>query len=375
MGNDHDAGNLEHDVTAYLQSLQWPEREDHWWSVLRPLGADVEALGRVDEEGRMIDDLPRWAIDIRQQIRDFSPCHYSFPHALELLLEGVGNEAPVPSFRGCRSISDSRLGEARQQAGILQKWVSAKGRLDMPSSREEHSPDVNPREMLTTLGRANPAKLDQLKKLLSVLSRERKKGGGMQSLSLNGWKLKQPLREPLVCDQPGCGCLASENGGGSIFENNPVCHFKYFLFVNFHLTGIGTDGRKLDVLSRRRIEREYKTRVSHIRHYIKALDRWLASEVFTRAVQNGGENGEQVRRVYLLLGATTPVKRWLVSSIRETLAVFGDYFHRRVVPQWEMSCDAAGPATGTHVPAKGREDTEFIDDDHIDDDDEFENED
>ncbi len=345
MGINQAAGKPEHDVTSYLLSLDWSEREEHWWSVLRPLGADPQALGRVDEVGRTIDDLPRWAIEVRQQIRDFSPCHYSYPHALELLLEGVGNEAPDPSFRGCRSVSDSRRDEARHQAGILQKWVSAKGRLDVPSSREEHCPDVNPREMLTTLGKASPGKLSQLKRLLSVLSRERKKGGGMESFSLNGWKLKQPLREPLVCDQAGCGCLASEGGDERVFANNPVCHFKYFLFVNFHLTGIGTDGRKLDVLSRRRIEREYKKRVSHIRHYIKALDRWLASEGFARAVQSGGENGEQVRRVYSLLGSATPVKRWLVSSIRETLAVFGDYFDKQIVPLWEMSCAAASPAT------------------------------
>lgn len=371
MGIDQESGKPEHDVASYLQSLDWSEREEHWWSVLRPLGADPQALERVDEEGRQIDQLPRWAIEIRQQIRDFSPCHYSFPHALELLLEGVGNEAPDPSFRGCRSFSDSRRDEARHQAGILQKWFSAKGRVDAPSSREEHCPDVNPREMLATLGKASPGKLDQLKKLLSVLSRERKKGGGMERFSLNGWKLKQPLREPLVCDQAGCGCLATEGVGERVFENNPVCHFKYFLFVNFHLTGIGTDGRKLDVLSRRRIEREYKNRVNHIRHYIKALDQWLANEVFVRAVQHGGENGEQVRLVYSLLGAATPVKRWLVFSIRETLAVFGDYFDKQIVPLWEMSCAAPSPAAADSDPhdAPGHDD-DFVedDDDEFDDD-------
>jgi len=362
MGIDRESGKAEHDVAGFLQSLDWPEREDHWWSVLKPLGPDLQGLGQVDEEGRKIEDLPRWAIEIRQQICDFSPCHYSFPHALDLLLEGVGNEAPESSFRGCRNVSDSRREEARHQAGILQKWVSARGQQEVATSREEHCPDVNSREMLITLGKSNPGKRVQLKKLLAILSRERKKGAGMESSSLNGWKLCQPLREPVVCDQAGCGCIASENGDERVFRDNPVCHFKYFLFVNFHLTGIGTDGRKLDVLSRRRIEREYKNRLSQIEYYVKALDRWLANEGFARAVQGGGENGEQVRKVYSLLGTATPVKRWLVASIRQTLTVFGDYFTRQVVPQWEMSCAAEGPAA--NEPAAADPDApEFIDDD------------
>lgn len=360
MGIDQESDKSEYDVAGYLLSLDWSEREDHWWSVLRPLGPDLQALERVGEEGRKVGDLPRWAIEIRQQVRDFSPCHYSFPHALELLLEGVGGEAPATGFRGCRSISDSRRDEARHQAGILQKWISARGRPEVSSSHEEHCPDVNPREMLTTLGKSSPGKMAQLKKLLSVLSRERKKGAGVQSYLLNGWKLSQPLREPLVCDQAGCGCIVSENGDEQVFQNNPVCHFKYFLFVNFHLTGIGTDGRKLDLLSRRRIEREYKNRLSLIEHYVKALDRWLASEGFARAVVGGGENGEQVRKVYSLLGSATPVKRWLVASIRETLVVFGDYFFKKVVPQWEMSCAAESPTADEPAAAADPEDADFI---------------
>lgn len=351
---------MDQDVTGYLQSLGWSEREDYWWSVLKPLGIEPHALEQVEEDARAIEDLPRWAIEIRQQVRDFSPCHYSFPHALELLLEGVGSEAPDAGFRGCRSVSDSRRNEARHQAGVLQKWLSARGRLEVPSSRQEHCPDVNPREMVTTLGKASPAKKAQLKKLLAVLSRERKRGAGMQNGSLNGFKLRQPLREPGVCDQAGCGCVASEHGDQRVFDNNPVCHFKYFLFVNFHLTGIGTDGRKLDVLSRRRIEREYKNRMNQITGYVKSLDRWLAGEDFARAVHSGGENGEQVRRVYSLLGQATPVKRWLVASIRETLATFGNYFTRRVVPQWEMTCTAESPADGA---AHGSEGADFIDED------------
>jgi len=367
MGNDQRSGGTEHDVTAYLQSLPWPEREEHWWSVLEPLGITPEALSRVEEEGRRVDDLPRWAVEIRQQIRDFSPCHYSFPHALELLLEGVGNESPERSYRGCRSFSDSRLEEAKHQAGILQKWVTGKGRVNVPSSREEHCPDVNPREMITTLGKANAGKMTQLKQLLNVLSRERKKGAGMKTLSLNGWKLKQPLREPLVCDQAGCACAATETSELGQFENNPVCHFKYFLFVNFHLTGIGTDGRKVDVLSRRRIEREYKNRLAQVRQYIKAIDRWLAGEGLARAMQNGGEIGELVRRIFTLLGSATPVKRWLVTSIRETLVAFGDYFERQVVPLWEMPCDAASPAE-VEPEDVDDEDDDFIGDDDFDDD-------
>jgi len=362
MGTDQASGKSDQDVTGYLQSIDWSEREEHWWSVLRPLGADPATLDRVDEIGRELEELPRWAIEIRQQIRDFSPCHYSFPHALELLLEGVGNEAPDPTFRGCRSISDSRRDEAKLQASILQKWVSAKGRLAVTPSREEHFPDINPREMLSTLGKSSAVKLSELKKMLSILSRERKKGAGMRSFSLNGWKLQEPHREPLVCDQAGCGCLASENGDERIFADNPVCHFKYFSFVNFHLTCIGTDGRKLDVLSRRRIEREYKNRLNQIRNCIKALDRWLASEGFAQAVQSGGENGEQVRKVYALLGAATTVKQWLVASIRETLAVFEGYFDRQVVPHWEMSCAAESPAdVETGAAAEPVDDDEFID--------------
>ncbi len=373
MGTDQADGKSEHDITGYLQSLDWSERTDHWWSVLHPLGADPEVLERVDEEAMKLDELPRWAIEVRQQIRDFSPCHYSFPHALELLLEGVGNETPDLSFRGCRSISDSRRDEAKCQAGILQKWVVAKGRVETPSSREDQSPDVNPREMLTTLGKASKLKLSQLKRLLTVLSRERKKGGGMKPFSLNGWKLQQPCREPPVCDQGGCGCVASASGNGNEIADNPVCHFKYFLFVNFNLTRIGTDGRKIDVLSRRAIEREYKNRLSQIRYYLTALDQWLASAGLARAVQSDDGNGDQVRKVYALLGRSTPAKRWLVASIRETLAIFGEYFRQQVVPHWDMSCAEESPATveaaAEAVPA---DDDGFInaaDDDHFEDDD------
>jgi len=353
----------DHDVTAHLQSLNGSERADHWWSVLRPLNADPEALERVNQAEQAIGEMPRWAVELRQQIRDFSPCHYSFPHALELLLEGVGNEAPSPSFRGCRSISDSRREEAKHQAGILQKWISAKGRIEVPRSREERCPDVNPREMLATLGKVSPLKLNQLKKLLVVLSRERKKGGGMAPFSLNGWKLKQPLREPLVCDPAGCGNASDGDDGRRVIENNPVCHFKYFLFVNFHLTGIGTDGRKVDVLSRRRIEREYKARVDLIRNYLKALDRWLVGEMFTRAVQGEQGNGEQVRRVYTLLGSATPVKRWLAASIRETLAVFDDFFHRQVVPLWEMPGNGSSPPVAPANEAHPGDEVDFDDED------------